>query len=117
MTENLVNSVMPAVLHISESPTCVANSTQQDAELVRVAQEFEALFYNELFKVMRQTVPTDNEQGCGMSMFNALLDEELAKSVSSSGTLGISQALIRQFQGDNAQDLSFCVDKSDIEAS
>ena len=109
MTDSLF--VTPTLLSVEHNLNCSAVTPQKDEDLVRVAQEFESLFYNELFKVMRKTVPETSGQGFGQSMFNALLDEELAKSISSAGTLGISKALIAQFQGQNPQDSVLCVDK------
>ncbi|RDL44197.1 flagellar assembly peptidoglycan hydrolase FlgJ [Marinomonas piezotolerans] len=73
-----------------------------DAALEKVAQEFEAIFINMLFKNMRSANETiggglfDSSQ---TKQYTEMMDSQLAQSLAGSGGIGLANALVRQFQG------------------
>lgn len=72
-----------------------------DARLRAATTLLEGTFYQELFKVMRSTVPeggvvpTHN----GQEMFESLLDQQIADSAALAADRGLGQALYRYFTG------------------
>ena len=66
------------------------NMTEED--VLGVAQQFESLFINELFKSMRDTVPENTwlDGGMQQDVFEDMLYEEYALSASQSGGIGLS---------------------------
>ena len=81
-----------------------------DAALKRVAQEFESIFIGMLLKNMRSA----NEVIGGTDLFSSnqtrqyedMLDSQMAQSMSTSGGVGLADALIRQFEGRGSASLS-----------
>lgn len=80
-------------------PTKIDDS---DPEAIRkVAEQFESLFMHQVFKTMRSTVPEGEltKSGFGGKVFTDMLDEQYADMASSSGQLGIADAIVRQMTG------------------
>ncbi|MFW5782109.1 MAG: rod-binding protein [Candidatus Muiribacteriaceae bacterium] len=74
------------------------SGTEQKEELKKTCQEFESLFVNQLMKEMRKTVDKSGfiDGGHGEEIFQSMLDEEYAKEISKSQTLGLSDMLYSQ---------------------
>ena len=72
-----------------------------DARLRAATTLLEATFYEELFKVMRDTVPDDGvvPSGGGQEMFESLLDQKVAESAAVASDSGLGSALYRFFTG------------------
>ncbi|MBJ7549113.1 flagellar assembly peptidoglycan hydrolase FlgJ [Marinomonas ostreistagni] len=73
-----------------------------DAALKQVAQEFEAIFINMMFKNMRQA----NENiGGGIfdsaqtKQYTEMMDSQMAQSLANAGGIGLAESLVRQLQG------------------
>ncbi|MAF15393.1 MAG: flagellar assembly peptidoglycan hydrolase FlgJ [Marinomonas sp.] len=73
-----------------------------DAALKKVAQEFEAIFINMMFKNMRSA----NENiGGGLfdsaqtKQYTEMMDSQLAQSLANAGGIGLAESLVRQLQG------------------
>ncbi|WP_067099966.1 flagellar assembly peptidoglycan hydrolase FlgJ [Marinomonas atlantica] len=73
-----------------------------DAALKKVAQEFESIFINMMFKNMREA----NENiGGGLfdstqtKQYTEMMHTQMAQSLASAGGIGLSESLIRQLQG------------------
>lgn len=64
-----------------------------DKELMDVCKNFEAYFVEQVFKEMKKTVPTNEEENEYISSFGDMLNEEYAKGVTDSGNMGIAQML------------------------
>jgi flagellar protein FlgJ len=70
-----------------------------DKKLMDACQQFESLFYYQMLKEMRKTIPKDgllpesNEQ----NIYASMLDEEVAKLISK-GNASISQILFEQLR-------------------
>ncbi|MDO3378050.1 rod-binding protein [Geoalkalibacter halelectricus] len=76
---------------------------RKDPEKLRAAcQDFEALFVHAMFKEMRKTIPQDGllPRGMAEDSFQEMMDWELARQTSRSGSLGIAEALYRQLGGE-----------------
>lgn len=71
---------------------------RNDPEALRAAAEqFEALFVQQMLKSMRDTVPEDGPFASReASTYRAMLDRQLAVDVAASGDFGIADALVRQ---------------------
>jgi flagellar protein FlgJ len=88
-------------IHLSEQPpmriNLVGSSTQNRAqqELKHVVQEFEAVFLDMLFKQMQRTIPRDGylDSDSGTRLYEEMLYEELSKSISRAGGIGLGERL------------------------
>lgn len=69
------------------------------AKLRKAAQQLEGVFVQQLYKVMRETVPQQEgivSGGAGEDMFTGLLDQHLAAETPKHWQTGLSDALYRQ---------------------
>ena len=87
--------IMPAT-----EPTLQASLFKKpdpNAELKEVAEQFEAIFLNQMLKQMREAKLSDGLfDNSATEKYNSMLDMEQSKHLSSSVDLGIADALIRQ---------------------
>jgi peptidoglycan hydrolase FlgJ len=69
-----------------------------EEKLKKACADFEAIFIQQLFKSMRQTVPKGGllGEGPGMEIYQSLFDQELSKSLASHGRLGLGGMIYRQ---------------------
>ena len=77
-----------------------AKQAKGDAQMQKIAQDFEAVFIRMLLKQMRKTVPESELMGndAGTKMYREMLDNALAEEMAESGTFGISQAIYEQLK-------------------
>ena len=70
----------------------------RDVRLKQVVEQLQGVFVEQLFKAMRETVPTDGATsgGPGESMFSSLMDQHLAGEVPTEWKHGIGESLYRQ---------------------
>lgn len=73
------------------------------------SQAFEAMFVNEVFKIMRKTTP-NSQKDFGGRMFSEMFDEQIAKHVAEAG-LGMQGILQDAFGKKNAQEEPTHVDR------
>ena len=68
--------------------------------LKKSCQEFESLFIQQLFTVMRKAVPKSDLLGDRREeeIYTSLLDQELAVELSQKGGIGLSEVLYRQLE-------------------
>jgi soluble lytic murein transglycosylase-like protein len=66
----------------------------------KVAQDFEAMFLNELFKAMRKTVSGSDltESSQGREIFTDMLDTEYAQMASKQGSTGLAKLIYSQIK-------------------
>jgi len=78
------------------SSTPVTPSTK--AVLREKAEDFEAVFLSQMLRPMFDTVPTDGMTGGGQaeSVYRGLMVEEMGKSISKSGGIGIADSIYRE---------------------
>ena len=74
--------------------------TNDRAGLERVAKQFESLYFGQLIKSMRETVPDNGfwGQGEGTKVYRQLHDQALADRLADGGGLGISDMIVRQLE-------------------
>ncbi|MCU0633262.1 MAG: rod-binding protein [Gemmatimonadaceae bacterium] len=78
-----------------------AAAGRESKELRDVAQQFESVFVEQLFKAMRATVPSEDgivTASAGEEIFTGLLDQHLAAETPKQWSGGIADALYRQLQ-------------------
>ncbi len=70
------------------------------AGLQKAAQQFEALFLNEMLKSMRSTVPENDlwGQSGGSRIYQQMHDQALADGLATRGEFGIGDLIVRQFR-------------------
>ncbi len=75
------------------------DSEKSKEKLKKLAGEFESIFAQQLLKSMRDTVPkSEFFDSHAMDMFNEMLDEEMAKEISTSkkGGIGLADSIFRE---------------------
>jgi flagellar protein FlgJ len=69
------------------------------ASLDEVAQQFEAIFVNELMKSSRAAKLSDDIlSNSGTQPFLEMMDQEFSQTISKRNSLGIAEALVQQFE-------------------
>lgn len=64
-----------------------------DEELMDVCKSFESYFVEQMFKEMKKTVPTTNEENQYITYFQDMLYQKYAEDTSESGGVGIAKML------------------------
>lgn len=74
-----------------------AASSKDLNQLKEASQEFEAYFINTLFKEMRKTIQEGGlvEKSQARTTFEEMLDEEMSKSVSKTGGIGLADMIYK----------------------
>ena len=77
-----------------------APDRSDQARLAKAARQLEGVFVEQLFKAMRDTVPTDGltSGGAGEQMFAGMLDQQLSEIVPAQWSSTMGDALLAQFQ-------------------
>lgn len=83
--------------------TALKTKAQQDpdAALKDVAQQFESIFINMLLKNMRSTneaIGSDLFSSAQTKQYQDMMDSQMSQSLAKTGGIGLSDALIRQYQ-------------------
>lgn len=78
-----------------------ARSTDAAGRLRAAARDLEAVFVQQMFKAMRETVPAEGlmSGGSGEEMFTSLMDQHLADQVPHRTPSGLAEAVYRQLRG------------------
>ena len=83
---------------ISESSSPKDKSISENDELRAVAEQFEAMFVQELMKASRAAkLFEDPLETSASEPFTDMMDQKLALQVSNEKTLGIAEAIVNQF--------------------
>jgi flagellar protein FlgJ len=73
----------------------------RNADLREVAEQFEAIFINQILKQARETKLADDLFGSSATTtYEELLDTQTSEDIASHVKLGIADALVRQFSRD-----------------
>ena len=73
----------------------------RDSDLRDVAEQFEAIFINQILKQSRESKLADDLLGSSATTtYEQLLDTEMSKNIASHVNVGIADALVRQFKRD-----------------
>lgn len=94
---NGTGPVQPLLTEISGRGGAAKNTP---AELKKAVTEFEALFLNQMLKVMRDTVVKSDlfHGGSGEEIYNSLFDTELSGQMAKGGGIGLGKVLLSQFE-------------------
>ncbi|BAH37343.1 MAG TPA: hypothetical protein DGD08_00960 [Gemmatimonas aurantiaca] len=98
----MIDSVTSRAMGVTSTSGTPPRSADADTKLRETAKQLEGLFVQQLFKVMRQTVPQQEgfvSGGAGEDMFTGLMDEHLAAETPNQLGSGLSEALYRQLRG------------------
>ncbi len=81
-----------------QSSDSAASSDKQ--RMKQTAQDFEAIFIQQVFKGMRQTVPEGGllPRGQAEEIYSDLQDMEAAKQLTGHGGIGLTEMLLEQMQ-------------------
>ena len=76
-------------------------SSGASPELADAAQQFESLLLHMMIKSMRESVPKSDLFGDSQhtESYEMLRDQELAKTMASSGGIGFAKMIVAQFEG------------------
>lgn len=71
-------------------------------ELRKALKDFESLFINQMLKTMREGLGKSEmfHGGSGEDIYTSMLDEELAKSMSNAGGIGLEKMLMKQMSNE-----------------
>ena len=76
-----------------------ASQAGEKTALRKAAEQFEALFIQEMLKTMRQTVEKDESNtSAHMETYESMLDRELALQMSKRGTVGVADMLVAHLE-------------------
>ncbi len=92
----------PHVMYANKEISGTRFSNKNDDKVLKqLCQDFESIFINSLFQEMRKSVPDDGflEYGMGMSVFQEMMDMEMAREMSRKGGLGLGHLLYDQLRG------------------
>ncbi len=88
-------NIMPSAAPMFQAG--IFKKPEPNAELKEVAEQFEAIFLNQMLKQMREAKLSDGIfDNQATEKYNSLLDMEQSKHLASSVNLGIADALMRQ---------------------
>ena len=74
------------------------SKTDDQVSLAEVAEQFEAIFVNELMKAARSAKLFDDPlDSAGSAPFLEMMDREISQTVSEQSNLGIAEAIVDQF--------------------
>lgn len=75
-----------------------------EARLADAVRQLEGVFVEQLFKAMRETVPTDGltSGGAGEQMFSSMMDQHLAALVPNEWPSTFADALVERFRAAGA---------------
>jgi flagellar protein FlgJ len=86
--------------HIIRS-AALTEKPDRNADLREVAEQFEAIFINQILKQARETKLADDLFGSSATTtYEELLDTQTSEDIASHVKLGIADALVRQFSRD-----------------
>ena len=92
--------------------------TQSDASKREVAQQFEALFLQIMVKSMREAMPTEGMLGGQeMEAYQQMHDQQLAVSLSKTGSIGIAELVYRQLGGESSKPIGNRASTSEIQGT
>ncbi len=92
-----VQAGMLAAQALEKSGAATGTAKQKMAQ---TARDFEAIFVQQMFKEMRNTIPEGGllPRGQAEDIFYSMQDMEAAKQVSAQGGIGLTEMLLEQMQ-------------------
>ncbi|MEO8944892.1 MAG: rod-binding protein [Gemmatimonadaceae bacterium] len=97
-----IGGPLPVLAGAAADPTAAGS----DARLHKVSTQLEALFVQQMYKSMRESVPKGGvvDGGAGEEMFTGMMDEHIAADTPKEWKHGLSESIFRQLKAKvNAQ--------------
>ena len=95
----MVDEVRAFVSQSARAELSALERIDRRASLEEVAQQFEAIFVNELMKASRAAKLSDDIlSNSGTQPFLEMMDQEFSQTISKRNSLGIAEALVQQFE-------------------
>jgi flagellar protein FlgJ len=93
-----MNSVDLATASKTDELSARTSRAKDIAQVKKLAQDFESIFLEQMFKSMRSSVQKSGlvDGGNAEEIYTSMLDSEYAKQMSSQGNAGLSQMIERQ---------------------
>lgn len=90
-----------AITGLNPSLTAVPKRDNNE-EMRKALKDFESLFINQMLKTMRESVGKSDlfHGGSGEDIYTSMLDEEIAKSISNAGGIGLEKMLMKQMSAE-----------------
>jgi len=97
----LIRNNLQTIQHAKQDAGGIARSgvLNSKSDIKKVAREMEALFINELMKVMRETTDTisSDHKGLGNETYTSMFDTEVSRVMAERG-IGIQDAIVKWFE-------------------
>ncbi len=76
------------------------NRKVDGGKLKKACAEFESLFLERMFKIMRQSIPNSEFLGSGLNpeLYQSLFDQELSKNLALKGGIGLGKILYQKIK-------------------
>lgn len=101
--QGVMNNAMQAgkesqLMQLQQKAFNAAGAANRDEQITKVAQEFEAMFINEMLRPMRESVEVDKLFGGGFAeeTYRSMLWDEYGKEMSKTGQLGVAEMVKEQ---------------------
>ena len=95
----MVDGVRAFVSQSARAELSALERIDRRASLEEVAQQFEAIFVNELMKASRAAKLSDDIlSNSGTQPFLEMMDQEFSQTISKRNSLVIAEALVQQFE-------------------
>ena len=95
----MVDEVRAFVSHSARAEPSALERIYRGSSLEEVAQQFDAIFVNELMKTSRAAKLSDDIlSNSGTQPFLEMMDQEFSQTISKRNSLGIAEALVQQFE-------------------
>lgn len=82
------------------SPSTSPDKTKTQEKLRESSREFEAMYIFEMYKAMRKNIPDSGliEKGLSTTMYQEMLDMEMAKETAKGEGMGLGEAMYQQLK-------------------
>ena len=90
--------------HSTKESDKASAKKQTNEELMDAAQQFEALFIQQMLSAMRDTVPESDllDGGFAQEVYEGMLDQEYSDQMAKTGSFGLADKIYEQFTADYA---------------
>lgn len=96
-----INHGFDSAMIVRQAQTAPKSAGQQDqVRLKELAQEFEAIFIQQMYKEMRNTIPDDGliPRTNAEDTYIQLQDLEIARATARQGGIGLAEMMMKQLQ-------------------
>jgi flagellar protein FlgJ len=90
-------AVAATARHLAATPSTTGLPAAEEAKLRKAAQDFESILLRDVIKTMRKSAGGGKGllTGVGTTLYQDMMDDELAKALARRGGLGLADVLVR----------------------